>query len=79
MCFWNRNPEEKMIRSVNRAIHAELPQLALGRPAVTKRTDGNYLLIYSVTCQTEDGATLKSILRVTADPNGKILKTCVSR
>ncbi|RJQ41781.1 MAG: hypothetical protein C4545_06085 [Anaerolineaceae bacterium] len=60
-------------------IHKKYPAVKNSKPEIKAQPNGDYLLIFGASQKTANGHSLSTILRVTADENGKIKKVSSSR
>ncbi|MBN1317474.1 MAG: hypothetical protein JXA42_18475 [Anaerolineales bacterium] len=76
------NLDRNQIDVINRKVYARYPVVDGVRPQVKKqgtRSGDRFLLVYKGRVRMDDGASMDAIVRVTADADGKILKSTTSR
>lgn len=71
--------DNNSIEKVCNIIYRRFPTFKDQRPRVTKRGEGNYLLLFSSCGKTPDGKIIQQIVRVVASEAGQIIKTSMSR
>ena len=71
--------DKKALDKVCSQVYRRFPPVKDKKPKVTKQSDDRYLLIFSGSGESPDGRKIQQTVRVVVSPEGRILKTSMSR
>jgi len=71
--------DKKALDKVCSQVYRRFPPVKDKKPKVTKQSEDRYLLIFSGSGESPDGKKIQQTVRVVASPEGRILKTSMSR
>lgn len=72
--------DEQSLRAILQQVYRKFPEYKGIQPKVKRQAEtSGYVLTFQHTATARDGTALPSVLRVTVNEQGKILKTSTSR
>lgn len=71
--------EKSTLDKVCKIVYKQYPTIKGQAPAVSKRGEDRYLLIFSGSGKTPDGMNIQQRIRVVSTEDGQIIKTSMSR
>jgi hypothetical protein len=71
---------EEVARQVNQQVYRKFPDIKDAQPTLKRAPSGpNIILTYRREMATEDGQTIKRVVRATVAPDGQVIKISTSR